>query len=326
MGSRLSWQPDRLLDGYQSATWVVEGATLEPGEPEVDLTATLVRRNPPRHRSAVLYVHGWSDYFFQTHVADFFDELGYDFYAVELRRYGRNLAPGLFAGYISNLDDYAAELDAALAEVRLDHDHVLGYGHSTGGLVISLWASAHPGELDALLLNSPWLAMGGPPWLWALGKPVLDSLGAANPLYPVPASDSGFTVRATHLGDGGEWDFDRDLKTHPAFFARFGWGLAIQAGQSKVAAGLGIDVPILMLTSAASKFTTIWNESLRGVDFVLDVQRIAAASVHLGNHLTLVRVPGALHDVTLSAKPVREAVFDEIRHWLAAYGPGQRSA
>ena len=41
----------------------------------------------------MLYLHGWNDYFFQTHVADYLTDLGYDFYAVELRRYGRSLRP-----------------------------------------------------------------------------------------------------------------------------------------------------------------------------------------------------------------------------------------
>ena len=34
---------------------------------------------------------------------------------------------------------------------------------------------------------------------------------------------------------------------------------------------------------------------------------------------TLARVPGALHDVTLSPAPVRERVFDEITRWSDAY-------
>jgi hypothetical protein len=30
-------------------------------------------------------------------------------------------------------------------------------------------------------------------------------------------------------------------------------------------------------------------------------------------------VPGALHDVTLSAEPARSRVFDEVRRFLSAY-------
>ena len=41
----------------------------------------------------------------------------------------------------------------------------------------------------------------------------------------------------------------------------------------------------------------------------------------LSPHVPLVRVPGALHDVTLSPEPVRERVFTEITRWLDAYLP-----
>ena len=54
-------------------------------------------------------------------------------------------------------------------------------------------------------------------------------------------------------------------------------------------------------------------------DIVLDVAQIARWSTKLSRHVTLVRVEGALHDVTLSRASVREKVFDELGRWLAAY-------
>ena len=56
------------------------------------MVATLVRlRAAAPTRRAVLYLHGFVDYFFQTHLAEFFTERGYDFYALDLRKYGRSL-------------------------------------------------------------------------------------------------------------------------------------------------------------------------------------------------------------------------------------------
>ena len=43
----------------------------------------------PRHKRAVLYLHGRNDYFFQTHLADAFLSAGYEFYALDLRTCGR---------------------------------------------------------------------------------------------------------------------------------------------------------------------------------------------------------------------------------------------
>ena len=56
------------------------------------VTATLVAcRSDRPTNAAVLYVHGFVDYFFQTHLADFFLGAGLDFYALDLRKYGRSM-------------------------------------------------------------------------------------------------------------------------------------------------------------------------------------------------------------------------------------------
>ncbi len=68
------WTTDRLLPGYRHHP-PVDGAEWADGEPNEPLTAT-VRRNEPSHHRAVLYIHGWNDYFFQTHMADFWNKQG----------------------------------------------------------------------------------------------------------------------------------------------------------------------------------------------------------------------------------------------------------
>ena len=79
-------EPDVLGPPY-------ERRTIDLGsDDEGPVVATLVRRLAERRTGrAVLYVHGFVDYFFQTHLADFFAERGWDFYALDLRKYGRSL-------------------------------------------------------------------------------------------------------------------------------------------------------------------------------------------------------------------------------------------
>src|SRR5687768_3536362 len=57
-----------------------------------EVIATLVRNEPlvSQAKGAVLYLHGFIDYFFQRHVAEAFNGAGYDFYALDLRKYGRS--------------------------------------------------------------------------------------------------------------------------------------------------------------------------------------------------------------------------------------------
>ena len=320
-----TWHPD-ILDGYESTDLPLPGAQPAPGEPEdAELVATLVRRCPtpdaPRVAGApaLLYVHGWNDYFFQTHLADAVAELGIDFYALDLRRYGRSLRLGQIRGFITDLDDYAAELDAAAAVIGADHDRLVVMGHSTGGLVTSLWADQHSDRLDGLILNSPWLDLQGSALVRTLGKPVIDALGTRSPTSALKLPDLGFYARTIHATLGGEWDYDLDLKPTPSSAITVGWMRAILLGHQRVAAGLNIDAPVLVLASTATDFSRRWHEGLRQADTVLDADKIAAKAIRLGRHVTVVRIPGGMHDLVLSAPPVREKVLAEMAHFLRAY-------
>jgi alpha-beta hydrolase superfamily lysophospholipase len=315
-----TWSPD-FLGGYETTEVVLPGAEPAPGESDdVDLVATLIRKSGPRIGSrAALYLHGWNDYFFQTHVADYLTDLGYDFYAVELRRYGRSIRPGQLRGFIANLDDYTLELDAAADLIATDHDRLLLMGHSTGGLIAALWAARNADRLEGLILNSPWLDMQGSAIVRALGVPVIDALGSRAPTSIIRLPDLGFTARSLHISLGGEWDYDLTLKSRPGPPIRTGWLRAVLLGHQRVAAGLGIGVPILVLASAKTEFARRWHEGLRVVDTVLDVEQIAARAVRLGPHVTVVRIPDGLHDLTLSASHVRKQVMDEIGRFVEAY-------
>ena len=75
-----------------------------PPDDEGPVVATLVRRpaDEPTGR-AVLHVHGFADYFFQTEYAEWWTARGYDFYALDLRKYGRSILPHQTPNYVSDL-------------------------------------------------------------------------------------------------------------------------------------------------------------------------------------------------------------------------------
>lgn len=316
-----AWEGD-LLPGYQSVDLPLSDPVRAAGEPEdVELVGTLVRRVPAGGSSgrAVLYLHGWNDYFFQTHVADFLAERGFDFFAVDLRRYGRSLRRGHLRGFITDLDHYAAELDAAIEIIRADHDDVLLLGHSTGGLIAALYAAGHPEHISGLALNSPWLDMQGSAMVRALGAPVVDALGSRSPGSVIRLPDLGLYARSVHTSFGGEWDYDLELKSSPGPPIRVGWLRAILLGQQRVAAGLSLTMPVLVLASARTEFARRWHEGLRSVDTVLDVDQIVARAVRLGRHVTVVRIESGLHDLFLSAATTRMMALEELGRWAEAY-------
>ena len=319
------WRPDTLLTGFECRELPLADIP-ETGEADYPLVATLVRRSDPELRTgrrAWLYVHGWNDYFFQVHLAEAVEALGYAFYAIDLRRYGRSYREGMFFGYVSDLGHYAEELDAAAAVIQAEHDGLVLMGHSTGGLTAALWAGDRPGLLDGLVLNSPWLDLQGPPALAAVVRPLLQQLSRSRATAPLPIRDDEERIyaRATHTNFGGEWTYDVALKSDLPRPLRIGWMRAILAGHQRVAKGLGIACPVFVATSAKTVWLRRYAESARENDTVLDIDKIAAAATHLGRHLTLVRIPGAVHDIMLSRTDVRDDFMGEVARWAKAYLP-----
>lgn len=316
------WGPDRFLDGFQSRSWVLEKADPVEGEPaDAIFMATLVRRQPPRHQRAVCYVHGWNDYFFQRHLADFWDKQGFDFYAVDLRRYGRNLRPGMFAGYVTNLHHYADELDGAFDLIADDgHDLITLHGHSTGGLICAVWANSTERQINGVVLNSPWIDMQigqSTQWAWA---PLISGMAVVKPTTPLAIPESGLYWKSISDLEYGEWSIDPDYKSNAAFLVRFGWARAILAAQGEVDQGMSIATPVLSMMSTRSNLTArTWDESLKSYDLVLDADRLAAVSYKLGPNVTIARIENAMHDLILSPHPVRDEAFAQMARWLKVY-------
>lgn len=316
------WQPDVLGDGFEALTLPLDD------DDEGEVVATLVRYLPSeavgtRPARAVLYVHGWNDYFFQTPLARFWHAQGAAFFALDLRKYGRSLRPHQTPNYVDDLAAYDEELDAAVAVVRDElgaRARVMVMGHSTGGLVTPLWAQRRPGLLSGMVLTAPWLELTGSTVLRALSMPVVQALARTQPKAPLITSDPGFYARTVHVTHGGEWTYDQAWRPTPYFPIRPGWLEAVLTGHAQVARGLDLPFPVLVAISARSALHARWRESMREADSVLDVDLLARRAVLLGPVVTVVRVPGALHDLTLSRAPARERFYAEVTRWTAAYG------
>ncbi len=129
------WMPDRLGDGYEMR--YVE----QPDDYSGKVRSTIVRKRSAcgGHRG-VLYVHGFNDYFFQKEMGDRFVDSCYNFYAVDLRKYGRSLMEGQKAFQVRDMHEYFADIDSAVMCMKRDGiDEIVLIGHSTGGLTTSLY-------------------------------------------------------------------------------------------------------------------------------------------------------------------------------------------
>jgi len=311
------------------APYTAETIALTDDE-EGTVVATLVKRAAAAPTTlAVLHVHGFSDYFFQTGHAEWWTERGYDFYALDLRKSGRSLLEHQTPNYVTDLSTYHEELDAAWERItdRDEHDRVVVTAHSTGGLTTPLWADARrPAGLAAMVLNSPWFDLQGSSLVRVVGTPLINQLGARLPKFHVQRHVSGVYARSLHRDHAGEWDFDLQLKPLASFPVYAGWLRAIRAGHAMLHAGLDVPAPVLVLTSDQTRWTAHLSEAAHSADLVLDVKQIRQWSSSVGKHVTYIAVPGARHDVLLSRPAVRERAYREIDTWLTAYVDGPASA
>lgn len=305
--------------------YLLERIELPDDDEGANVASLVVRRTERkrgRPRRAVVHLHGYSDYFFQTVAADFWVDRGYDFYAVDLRKYGRSLLPHQTHGFVTDLADYYPELDEAWRRVteRDGHSRVVVSAHSTGGLVFPLWLhDRRPPELTGVFLNSPWLDLNGHFLLRTALTRALDQIGARRPYLVIPRDRPGLYARSLHHAHGGEWEFDegwRPMKTRPV---HAGWLRAVRRGHARVHKGLSIGAPVLVMSSKASKFTDTYDDDVHSHDIVLDVEFIRRWAPKLGDLVTVTRIEGARHDVTLSRQPARDRVFAELGRWLSAY-------
>ncbi len=330
VAARIDWSDD-VLAGYRQTT-----LALGPDpDGEGELFATLVTRaDPGPCAHAVLAVHGFTDYFFNTELVDFFAARGYRVYGLDLHKCGRSWREGQTPHFTTDLSRYDRDLQWALAIVNADSratgvhgpgPNTVVYGHSTGGLVVSLWLDRirRRGDtaalgLSGLVLNSPFLDLQGPPILRT--RVTAGALGAVSRVTKTrvvrPAGKGGYGL-TLHRDYHGEFDYNLQWKPVGGFPITAGWIHAVQRGQARLHRGLDVGVPNLVLRSDHSVGETVGTEEMQRGDAVLDVTHIAKWAGCLGNRQTIVPVPDAKHDVFLSLPAPRQAAYAELDRWLS---------
>ncbi|MGW0158251.1 alpha/beta hydrolase [Mycobacterium sp. NPDC003323] len=313
------WEPD-VLPGY----WQQELALGIDPDGEGELVATLVRRGEQQPGArAVLVVHGYTDYFFHTELADHFASRGLTCYALDLPKCGRSHRAGQTPHYTSNLAGYDTALEAALA--LIDAPEVLVYGHSAGGLIVTLWLDrlrrrGATAPISGLVLNSPFFDLHGPAILRTPPtSAALIALARVRKTAVVRKPTVGGYGTTLHRDYAGEFDYNLDWKPVGGFPITFGWINAIRRAQKRLHRGLDVGVPSLILRSDHSVTEAGDPDLIQRGDAVLDVAQIARWSGCVGGRLTVVPITDAKHDVFLSLPEPRAAAYRELDLWLDRY-------
>jgi alpha-beta hydrolase superfamily lysophospholipase len=169
--------------------------------------------------------------------------------------------------------------------------------------------------LDALVLNSPWLDLNRSWWDRLVTTTVVDAVGRVAPRLVVGQLAQHYGEHLHH-DSGGAWEYDLTWKPHAGFGVRAGWFRTIRRGHRAVARGLAVDVPVLVLASSDTGPHDRWHEALDRTDSVLAVEDMVRLGPRIGPDVTVVQVPGGIHDLALSPEPARSAYFASIRTWL----------
>lgn len=342
----LDFVPDLLGDGYQAAT-IDLGDDPDHEAPDSPVVCTLVRHRPAgvtdgdfAARPAMLLVHGMTDFFFQTHVAEHFHALGYAVYGIDLRKCGRSHRPGQTWHHVSSQAIYDEDLSVALSLLGACHPCVVPVGHSTGGLDVTMFvARLHAaalrgdtargvlhGAVDAVVLNSPWLDLQFDGFTRFVIRHVFPVVSRFAPHWHVPGGINPTYGRTLHVRECGEWDYDRRFKPLLPRPKEVSWLVGVSREIDRLhSGGFSTGVPTLLLCSDAGSpgrsvddgtGVEVPEPAAFRTDTILRPEQMRDAAHLVDPDCVVVTVPGALHDVFLSRPEVRAAAFEAVDAFL----------
>ncbi len=291
-----------------------------PADYEGNVTATLIKKSSSvASQTAVLYIHGFNDYFFQAELAEKYNQQGVHFYALDLRKYGRSLLPHQKLNNARDLKEYYPEITESLKILQAERNtKIILMGHSTGGLLISLYAADHQTNsmFDALVLNSPFFEININKFVLKNVLPRLVKKGEKKPNKPLNAGLTAGYGESLHLDYHGEWSYDLKWKPNTPPKVNYGWIRAIRLGQLKLQAGLRIKQPVLILHSDKSVFSRKWNPVLHTGDAVLNVEDMKKYAQSIHGNVETIEIKNGMHDLILSEKSIRENAYAVLFGWF----------
>lgn len=295
-----------------------------PDDYDGKVITTLIRReaNKPSDK-AILYIHGYNDYFFQSSLAKTFNDSCFNFYAVDLRKYGRSLLASQTPFQVHDLKEYFADIDTALHIMKEEgNKEIILMGHSTGGLISALYCEEYRNDLPVkgLILNSPFLDMNLNKFQEKILIPIVSFTGIFTKNMKIKQGKSTAYGESLLADKHGEWIYDTNKKFLQSRPLTTGWIRAIHRGQKKIHRGLDIPCPILVLFSDHSVYGDKWTPEHQNGDVVLDVKDIKKYGINLGKSVTEVAIKDGMHDLILSKKSAREATYNAIFQWLDKTG------
>jgi len=286
-----------------------------------DYQANLISSVKKGSTKAVLYIHGFNDYFFNKEFAQRFLNEGYSFFAIDLHNHGKNINKDTKRYYFTDVKEFYSEINLAIDIMRDKYkiENITLYGISQGGLIAALFENDNQ-RVNALILDSPFFDFHLGWAIETLALPLVTTLGSFFPELKIDSDEPNVFGQSIHKDYQGEWDINLELKAitknAPIYL---GWLNAVNQAQKRLQNGLDIKVPSLILSSDISTSEQSNPKYHHSTDTVLDVNEMHeyAKSLSINQSLiTKVKIPKAMHGVLISPLKVREKGYETIFKWL----------
>ncbi|MBC2681752.1 alpha/beta fold hydrolase [Corynebacterium sp. 4HC-13] len=302
---------------------------------------TLVQYNPEGEsddgnfysRPALLLVHGMTDYFFQAHVAQYFHSKGYAVYGLDMRKCGRSWREGQTWHHVTDQSLYDTDLTIASTLITNSHPTVTLFGHSTGGLDVTMWsarlrrasidmpessAAQLYSKLAGIVLNSPWFGLQFDAATKLVVTSIFPTLGKLSPSLRLPGGINPLYGKSLHSSQQGEWNYNLELKPlapRPKFLP---WINGVVREIRELQSGkYSTGVPTLLLCSDTHSFKKgRLTEDTYTSDVILKPSQMREYAQKANKNVEVAVIKDAVHDVFLSRPHVRAEALETTAEWL----------
>lgn len=259
---------------------------------------------------AVLYIHGFSDFFYNEELATKYWENDFAFYALDLREHGRSIRDDGKRFYIERVEDYFKEIDVAIYKMLATHNKVILQGFSMGGLVTSLYMKKgfYRSHIDAAILVSPLFKFSTNTFQDYFVRPVVLGLAKFFPFLKYSVDTEKYKEYITRIS------MDHEHLNHKNIPLYFGWFRAMYDGIAQLEEGLDIKKPLLVMSSDKSE-KNIANYK-HNSDILLDVNDMKSRSKLLGPDVTYIAIEDAVHDIFVSNPKSRKKAYEQLFEWI----------
>ncbi len=312
-----TWHED-ILPGYE-ARYVSQGNAFDG-----PCRSTIVRKlAAPGTKRAYLYIHGFNDYFFQSEMGERCVDSGYNFYAVDLRRYGRSKLPWQYPYNVRNMHEYFDDIDSAISQIRRDgNTDITLTGHSTGGLTVMLLTAVRGEQcgVDRVIGDSPFLEWNYSAFMRNVAVPLVEFASKFSKDAKIKQDSCPGYAYSLLKEFHGEWTYNADWKMIYSPPVTFSWVAAINSAQRQLMKKrANISVPVLVMHSSRKIDGCGWTPEFQTGDCVLDPFMIQARGEKLGHVRQVCAIDSGLHDLILSEPTPREAAYDTIFNFIRTH-------